>query len=345
MKGAERNVVSLKYICTLLLFQKSLAFAPIPSHKALDSILVKSAKTSLNLKDLQSGYDTDDGYSPFLYSQKRKNRNKKRDEKIQRLIEEEEEDEDGYKKMMEKERSPFWRRVLMKPFRVGYKGMLRITGATKEPGTLILVRHGESEWNANKTFTGWADPDLSEQGVRETEHAARLLIAGGYDIDVVFCSRLKRAIRSAWIILGERNQLHIPVFKTWRLNERMYGALTGLCKKETAEQLGTDLVQSWRGSLRSRPPPVRVDDVYWPGRERRYSDLSIDQIPLTESLLDCMKRTRPAWEDKIKLQLRSGRNVMVVAHANTLRGLVKLIDNIGDEEIQEVALPDRKSVV
>ena len=208
-----------------------------------------------------------------------------------------------------------------------------------EPGTLILVRHGESEWNANKTFTGWADPDLSEQGVRETEHAARLLLAGGYDIDVVFTSRLTRAIRSVWIILVEMNQVYIPVFKSWRLNERMYGALTGLCKKDTAEQLGAELVQSWRGSLRSRPPSVTVQDYHWPGRDRRYSDLSMEQIPLTESLLDCMERTKPTWDDKIKWELRMGRNVMVVAHANTLRGLVKLIDNIGDEEIQEVALP------
>lgn len=217
---------------------------------------------------------------------------------------------------------------------------------------------------------GWADPDLSEQGVRETEHAARLLLAGGYDIDVVFTSRLKRAIRSTWIILGEMNQLYIPVFKSWRLNERMYGALTGLCKKETAEQLGAELVQTWRGSLKSRPPPINENDYFWPGRDRRYSDLSTEQIPLTESLLDCMKvcdsihsfiahicnfssspiltiivknyhqqRTQPTWDEKIKWELRMGRNVMVVAHANTLRGLVKLIDQIGDEEIQEVAIP------
>jgi 2,3-bisphosphoglycerate-dependent phosphoglycerate mutase len=159
------------------------------------------------------------------------------------------------------------------------------------------------------------------------------------DIDVVFTSRLKRAIRSAWIILGEMNQLYIPVFKSWRLNERMYGALTGLCKKETAEQLGEELVQTWRGSLRSRPPPLTTDDCYWPGRDRRYSDLSMEQIPLTESLLDCMERTTPAWEHKIKWELRKGRTVLVVAHANTLRGLVKIIDNIGDEEIQEVAIP------
>jgi len=125
----------------------------------------------------------------------------------------------------------------------------------------------------------------------------------------------------------------------------MYGKLTGLCKKDTAEKLGAELVQAWRGSLKSRPPPVAVSDYYWPGRERRYSDLGFDEIPLTESLLDCMNRTEPIWEDKIKWELRRGRNVMVVAHANTLRGLVKLIDEIGDDEIQEVALPTGIPVV
>ena len=188
-------------------------------------------------------------------------------------------------------------------------------------------------------FKGWADPGLSEQGIRETEHAARLLLAGGYDIDVVFTSRLKRAIKSTWIILGEMNQLYLPVFKSWRLNERMYGALTGLCKKDTAEKLGPELVQSWRGSLKSRPPAVSIRDKHWPGRDRRYSDLPFEQIPLTESLLDCILRTEPVWENKIKWELQRGRNVMVVSHANTLRGLVKLVDGIGDEEIQEIAIP------
>lgn len=211
--------------------------------------------------------------------------------------------------------------------------------STVEPGTLILVRHGESEWNHNKTFTGWADPDLTEQGKREVEHAARLLMEGGYKIDVVFTSRLKRAIRSVWILLQEFNEVYLPVFKSWRLNERMYGALTGLCKKQTADALGHELVQEWRGSLRSRPPPVKISDEYWPGRDRKYADLTMDQIPLTESLLDCMERTYPLWEDKIKYELMNGRNVLVVAHANTLRGLVKTIDNIGDSEIQEIAIP------
>jgi len=208
-----------------------------------------------------------------------------------------------------------------------------------EPGTLILVRHGESSWNANKTFTGWADPDLSVQGYREVEHAARLLVEGGYSVDIVFTSRLKRAIRSSWILLRELNEVYLPVFKSWRLNERMYGALTGLSKTETAEKLGAELVQEWRGSLLSRPPPLTPADKYYPGRDRRHADLSPAQIPLTESLLDCMERTKPVWLDKISYELSIGRNVLVVAHANTLRGLVKIIDGIGDDEIQDIAIP------
>lgn len=244
-------------------------------------------------------------------------------------------DEDGYGDI-QRRRSSSFKRAIKFPLKFASRVFSK---KPVEPGTLILVRHGESEWNKNKTFTGWADPDLTEQGRREVEHAARLLMAGGYKIDVVFTSRLKRAIRSVWILLQELNEVYLPVFKSWRLNERMYGALTGLSKTETAEKLGKELVQEWRGSLRSRPPALKPKDTYWPGRERRYADLTDNEIPLTESLLDCMERTFPLWEKKIKYELGKGRNVMVVAHANTLRGLVKTIDNIGDAEIQDVAIP------
>ena len=231
--------------------------------------------------------------------------------------------------------------------------MLGLKGEYKkvEPGTLILVRHGESSWNANKTFTGWADPDLSVQGYREVEHAARLLVEGGYSVDIVFTSRLKRAIRSSWILLRELNEVYLPVFKSWRLNERMYGALTGLSKTETAEKLGAELVQEWRGSLLSRPPPLTPADKYYPGRDRRHADLSPAQIPLTESLLDCMERTKPVWLDKISYELSIGRNVLVVAHANTLRGAAQaptlgrvsvlglaLVDNLTSWEIPQTAI-------
>ncbi len=226
------------------------------------------------------------------------------------------------------------RQLVKVPYRALFGEYKRVA-----PGTLILVRHGESLWNANKTFTGWADPDLSAQGYREVEHAARLLVEGGYTVDIVFTSRLKRAIRSSWILLRELNEVHLPVFKSWRLNERMYGALTGLSKTETAELLGAELVQEWRGSLSSRPPALTPADRFFPGRDRRHADLSPNQIPLTESLLDCMERTKPVWFDKISYELACGRNVLVVAHANTLRGLVKIIDGIGDDDIKDVAIP------
>ena len=243
-------------------------------------------------------------------------------------------DEDGWHEMSKttNNRSP-WEKFLRFPYRAFFPK------PPQEPGTLILVRHGESVWNANKTFTGWADPDLSERGFREVEYAARLLLEGGYEIDVCFTSRLKRAIRSVWIIFQEMDQVYLPVFKSWRLNERMYGALTGLCKSDTAAQLGAELVQEWRGSLMSRPPALNPSDRFWPGRERKYADLSADQIPLTESLKDCMERVAPVWEQKIMYELRHGRNVMVVGHANTLRGLVKTIDGISDHDIRDVAIP------
>lgn len=275
-----------------------------------------------------SGYRSD-GYSRSLDRRKK-------------IVPDGEEDEDGYDEVSIArggQKRAMWKRVLYAPFQASKKAYKTVRDANKDPGTLILVRHGESEWNANKTFTGWADPDLSEQGVREMEHAARLLLEGGYDIDVVFTSRLTRAIRSSFILLKELNEIHIPVFKSWRLNERMYGALTGLSKVETAEQIGSDVVQKWRGSLHARPPALAVTDTYWPGKDRRHFDLSLDQIPRTESLNDCMERTAPVWDKKIMKELRAGRNVLVVAHANTMRGLVKIIDNIGDEEIQDVSIP------
>mmetsp|Transcript_21216 Transcript_21216/g.44552 ORF Transcript_21216/g.44552 Transcript_21216/m.44552 type:complete len:911 (-) Transcript_21216:2083-4815(-) len=247
-------------------------------------------------------------------------------------------DEDGYYDMFGGTKrgliAGFIRQIIKTPYKVLFGAYRSV-----EPGTLILVRHGESLWNANKTFTGWADPDLSPQGYREVEHAARLLLEGGYKVDVAFTSRLTRAIRSTWILLRELNEVYLPVFKSWRLNERMYGALTGLSKTETAERLGAELVQQWRGSLRSRPPPLNPRDTFYPGRDRRHADLSPSQIPLTESLLDCMERTKPVWMDKISYELACGRNVLVVAHANTLRGLVKIIDGIGDDEIQDIAIP------
>jgi 2,3-bisphosphoglycerate-dependent phosphoglycerate mutase len=226
-------------------------------------------------------------------------------------------DEDGYADLMKRRKHrSFWKKAFK--FSIDAAKSIVSNSSTKEPGTLILVRHGESTWNRNKTFTGWSDDaDLTDQGTREMEHAARLLMEQGYEIDIVFTSRLKRAIRSTWILLHELNQIHLPVLKSWRINERHYGSLTGLSKTQTAERLGVDLVQEWRGSLRSRPPPMTEDHPYYPGRERKYADLTKEQIPLTESLLDCMERTIPLWENKIAYELMEGRNVLVVAHANS----------------------------
>ena len=286
----------------------------------------------------RNGYSMTSGYSRFLYTQEEKpnfwtklRRNKQKADADM--------NEDGYADMQQRGRNrSFFQKVLRLPFKTAKK---IISKDKREPGTLILVRHGESEWNKNKTFTGWADPDLTEQGKREVEHAARLLMEGGYhyDINVVFTSRLKRAIRSTWILLQEFNEVYLPVFKSWRLNERFYGALTGLNKTATAEQLGEDLVQGWRGSLRSRPPALNEQNQYYPGRDRKYADLTRDELPVTESLLDCMERTKPLWDNKILFELKKGRNVLVVAHANTLRGLVKTIDDIGEDEIRNVSIP------
>jgi len=207
---------------------------------------------------------------------------------------------------------------------------------TQQPGMLILLRTGQSEFNKNFTFTGWADPGLTDQGINECKHAARLMLEAGLEPDVIYTSRLKRAIHSVWILNRELDCPFLPVFKSWRLNERHYGSLTGLCKKETAKQFGSNVVQSWRRSLKARPPTMRKDDPNHPRNQRRYADIPPDLLPSSESLLDCMQRTNPLWEYKIKKDLKAGNNVLVVAHANTLRGLMKIIDDIGEKEIKAV---------
>jgi len=232
------------------------------------------------------------------------------------------------------EKSSIWSRLISNPF----KKILKIT-RTKQPGTLILIRTGESEWNRNFTFTGWADPCLTSVGVSQCEHAARLLMEGGYDPDIVYTSRLKRAIESTWIIVKEIRCVFLPVFKSWRLNERHYGSLTGLCKKETAKKLGSDVVQAFRRSLKTCPPDISETSPYYPGNQRKYADIPEESLPRSESLEDTMVRTRPLWQYKISQDLQEGNNVLVVAHANTLRGLTKIIDNIGDQDINAVTMP------
>ena len=210
----------------------------------------------------------------------------------------------------------------------------------KEPGKLILLRAGDSLVRDEMTFTGWIDVDLGEEGIEQMKNAARLLRAGGYSVDVTFTSRLKRSIRSAWIILGMIDQKYQPVYKSWRLNERMYGALEGLSKPLMAKELGESVVQNWRTSLLARPPPMSPDHRHWHGNDRKYADLIEDNnIPTTESLQDTMERALPIWYQRIQPMLEQGQNVLVVAHANSIRGIVKHIDNLSAEEIQRVKIP------
>ena len=234
------------------------------------------------------------------------------------------------------DRTSLWLRALRKTFRVLFGGNRKLK---KKPGKLILMRCGTSLCNQNQTFTGWADPDLTEQGIAECQHAARLMVSQGYQPDVVYTSRLKRAVRSSWTVLEVLEKLYLPVFKSWRLNERSYGALTGLSKKETAKKFGSKAVQAWRNSLKARPPPMKTTDPYYPGNDERYAYLSPEQIALSESLLDTMARAVPLWDYKIRYDIQNGNNVLVVAHGNTLRGLIKTIDSISDKDIEQVFLP------
>lgn len=222
------------------------------------------------------------------------------------------------------------------------KAYRALNAATKRkaPGTLIMIRHGESQLNYNKTFTGWIDADLNERGIRETEHSARLLMERGYEIDVTYTSRLKRAIRSSWILITELGQIYRPVYKSWRLNERMYGALEGMSKPGLAEELGEEVVQAFRTGLTTTPPPMTPDHPHWHLHEKKYADVKPEEIPVTESLQDTMERTLPLWESRILPDIRSGRTVMIVAHANSLRGIVKHIDNLNQTAIQSVAIPN-----
>mmetsp|Transcript_3224 Transcript_3224/g.4867 ORF Transcript_3224/g.4867 Transcript_3224/m.4867 type:complete len:685 (+) Transcript_3224:25-2079(+) len=209
----------------------------------------------------------------------------------------------------------------------------------KKPGTLVLLRHGESYWNPNNTFTGWADPDMTPNGCAEIRRAARLLLEMGYKPGAIYTSRLKRSIRSAWILLKEFNLMYRPINKEYQLNERMYGALTGMSKSQIALTFGEELVQQWRRSLDVRPPALDERHPYWPGKERKYQDLQKDAIPTTESLRDTMNRCVPLYKDRIEKDLMEGKNVLVVGHYNSLRGLVKYIDGIDSDAIKSVEIP------
>ena len=204
---------------------------------------------------------------------------------------------------------------------------------------LVLLRHGESTWNRENRFTGWTDVDLSEQGVKEAREAGRLLKEEQYDFDIAFTSLLTRAIRTLNLALEELGQLWIPVAKDWRLNERHYGALQGLNKAETAARHGDAQVKIWRRSYDIPPPPLEPGDERDPKRDRRYAALAPGELPLTESLKDTVARFLPYWHGTVAPAVRSGRRVLVAAHGNSLRALVKFLDNISDADIVERNIP------
>jgi 2,3-bisphosphoglycerate-dependent phosphoglycerate mutase len=204
---------------------------------------------------------------------------------------------------------------------------------------LVLLRHGESIWNLENRFTGWTDVDLSPKGVEEAHTAARLLNEGGYTFDVAYTSLLKRAIRTLWITMDGMDLMWIPVYRSWRLNERHYGALQGLNKAETAAEYGDEQVLVWRRSYSIPPPPLTPDDERYPGRDRRYAGLSPEEIPLAESLQDTVARFLPYWHETVVPALRNGQRVLIAAHGNSLRALVKHLDGVSDEEIVGLNIP------
>ncbi|MFA4874911.1 MAG: 2,3-diphosphoglycerate-dependent phosphoglycerate mutase [bacterium] len=204
---------------------------------------------------------------------------------------------------------------------------------------LTLLRHGESTWNQENRFTGWTDVDLSPKGVEEARRGAALIKDAGLTFDCAFTSVLKRAIRTLWIVQDEMDLMWIPVEISWRLNERHYGALQGLNKSEMAAKFGDDQVQIWRRSYDVRPPALKEDDERNPGRDPRYHDLTKDELPLTECLKDTVARFLPYWHGSIVPALRSGKKVIIAAHGNSLRALVKHLDNISDEKISALNIP------
>ena len=205
--------------------------------------------------------------------------------------------------------------------------------------TLVLLRHGESTWNQENRFTGWVDVDLSDKGLGEARAAGQLLKDRGFTFDLAFSSLLKRAIRTLWIVQDEMDLLWLPVERSWRLNERHYGALQGLNKAETAARHGDAQVKIWRRSYGTPPPPLSVDDPQYPGRDRRYAGLATADLPLTECLKDTVERFLPYWHETIAPAIRNGNRVVIVAHGNSLRALVKYLDGISDDDIVELNIP------
>lgn len=210
---------------------------------------------------------------------------------------------------------------------------------------LVLIRHGESVWNLENRFTGWSDIDLSAAGMEQAKQAGQLLKKNGYNFDAGFCSVLKRSIKTLHILLEELDHLWIPVQKSWRLNERFYGALQGLNKDETIAEYGAGQVQLWRRDPNALPPAIDKNDERYPGRDIRYKDLTERELPLTENLSETMDRVLPYWNEVIVPTIRKNQKVIICAHGNSLRALIKYIDNLTDEEVTKLEIPTGVPIV
>ena len=204
---------------------------------------------------------------------------------------------------------------------------------------LVLLRHGESQWNKENRFTGWTDIDLSEKGIQEARQAGKYLKDEGFSFDIAYTSVLKRAIRTLWIVLDTMDLMWLPVQRDWRLNERHYGALQGLSKAETAQKYGEEQVHLWRRSLDVLPPELEKTDARYPGHDLRYKHLSDNELPKTECLQDTIERFLPCWNNIISPGVKNGKKTLIVAHGNSLRALVKHLDNIPDEQIVNYNIP------
>ena len=204
---------------------------------------------------------------------------------------------------------------------------------------VVLLRHGESIWNKENRFTGWTDVDLSEKGIEEAHKAGEVLKNEGYSFDIAYTSVLKRAIRTLWIVLDKMDLMWIPVYRSWHLNEKHYGALQGLNKKETAAKYGDEQVLLWRRDYNTRPPELEKTDERYPGNDPVYSNVPPEDLPVSECLKDTVERFLPYWKETISKDVAAGKNVLISAHGNSLRALVKYLDNIPDEEIVSLNIP------
>ena len=204
---------------------------------------------------------------------------------------------------------------------------------------LVLLRHGESIWNKENKFTGWTDVDLSDRGIKEAKNAGQILKKEGYVFDIAYTSVLKRGIRTLWIVLDEMDLMWIPIYNSWRLNERHYGALQGLYKDKLAAEVGEEQVLLWRRGYDIQPPPLKTTDPRYPGQDPRYRHLTPDEIPITESLKNTVERFLPYWHDTIAPSVKQGNRVIISAHGNSLRALVKYLDSLSDEEVVSLNIP------